>query len=85
MNGRSLRALINQTEVGTLQEVGGLWSFRYTEDWLNDGKRFALSPHIPLTTQPLAEQPGHQPPSQHNDQGWTRGQEKATASRGITA
>ena len=31
MNGRSLRASIDQTEVGTLQEVSGLWSFQYAE------------------------------------------------------
>jgi serine/threonine-protein kinase HipA len=53
MNDRSLRALINQTEVGTLREVSGLWSFRYSEAWLNDSQRFALSPHLPLTTAPL--------------------------------
>ncbi len=35
MNGRSLRASINQTPVGTLQEVGGLWSFQYATDWPN--------------------------------------------------
>ncbi len=29
MSGRSLRASINQTDVGTLQEVDGLWSFQY--------------------------------------------------------
>lgn len=55
MIGRSLRALINQTEVGTLQEVNGLWSFTYSEAWLNDGQHFALSPHLPLTTEPLLD------------------------------
>lgn len=29
MNGRALRASIHQAEVGTLQEVAGLWSFQY--------------------------------------------------------
>ena len=52
MTGRSLRALINQTEVGTLQEVNGLWSFTYSAAWLNDGQHFALSPHLALTTEP---------------------------------
>ncbi len=52
MTGRSLRALINQTEVGALQEVNGLWSFTYSDAWLNDGQHFALSPHLPLTTEP---------------------------------
>lgn len=52
MTGRSLRALINQTEVGTLQEVNGLWSFTYSNAWLNDEQHFALSPHLPLTAEP---------------------------------
>ena len=33
MNGRALRASINQAEVGTLQEVAGLWSFQYAADF----------------------------------------------------
>ncbi len=55
MNSRSLRALINQTQVGTLQEVNGLWSFRYTRDWQENSHSFALSPHMPLTTSPLLD------------------------------
>jgi len=35
MKGRSLRASINQVDVGTLQEVDGLWSFQYTGSWLD--------------------------------------------------
>ncbi len=34
MTFRALRAWINQTELGTLQEVNGLWSFQYAESWL---------------------------------------------------
>jgi hypothetical protein len=30
MSARALLAWINQTEVGTLQEVAGLWSFQYS-------------------------------------------------------
>ena len=55
MTGRSLRATINQTTVGTLQEVEGLWSFQYATDWLDNPKRFALSPHLPLTTASLVD------------------------------
>lgn len=55
MNGRSLRASINQTEVGTLKEVGGLWSFQYAGAWLDNPQRFALSPHLPLTTESLLD------------------------------
>lgn len=55
MSGRSLRALINQTEIGTLQEVNGLWSFQYTENWLTDSQGFALSPHLPLSPEPLLD------------------------------
>ncbi len=55
MTGRSLRATINQTLVGTLQEVAGLWSFKYAEEWLGNPGRFALSPHLPLTAEPLLD------------------------------
>src|SRR5690554_5822606 len=55
MIGRSLRASINQTEVGTLQEVAGLWSFQYVADWLSNPRAFALSPHLPLTAEPLLD------------------------------
>jgi serine/threonine-protein kinase HipA len=55
MNGRSLRASINLTEVGTLQEVSGLWSFQYAAEWLSNPQCFALSPHLPLTAESLAD------------------------------
>lgn len=55
MNGRSLRASINQAEVGTLQEVGGLWSFQYAGNWLDNPQCFALSPRLPLTAEPLLD------------------------------
>lgn len=55
MKGRALHASINQTAVGTLQEVGGLWSFQYTADWLGRPDGFALSPHLPLTAEPLLD------------------------------
>lgn len=55
MNGRSLRASINEMEVGTLQEVAGLWSFQYTPTWLRNPQRFPLSPYLPLTADPLLD------------------------------
>ena len=55
MTGRSLRALIRNTEVGTLQEVAGIWRFQYTPNWLTNPQRFALSPHLPLTADPLLD------------------------------
>src|SRR5690606_13214324 len=42
-------------EVGTLQEVAGLWSFQYVADWLSNPRAFALSPHLPLTAEPLLD------------------------------
>lgn len=48
MSRRFLRVFINQTEIGLLQEEAGLWSFRYSEDWLNASEKFAISPHFPL-------------------------------------
>lgn len=61
MNGRSLRASINQTEVGTLQEVAGLWSFQYADAWLDTSLRFALSPHLPLATESLLDGASQRP------------------------
>ena len=55
MNGGTLRASINQTEAGTLQEVAGLWSFQYAADWLQNPLGFALSPHLPLMAEPLQD------------------------------
>jgi serine/threonine-protein kinase HipA len=55
MNSRSLRASINQTEVGTLHEVDGLWGFQYADAWRNNPRGFALSPHLPLTTESLLD------------------------------
>lgn len=55
MRGRSLRASINQMEVGTLQEVDGLWSFEYATGWLGNPRGFALSPHLPLTAETLLD------------------------------
>lgn len=55
MKGRALHASINQIEVGTLQEVDGLWRFQYDADWLGSPDGFALSPHLPLTAEPLLD------------------------------
>lgn len=61
MSGRSLRASINQVAVGTLQEVSGLWSFQYEGDWLANPQGFALSPHLPLTAEPLLDGASRRP------------------------
>ena len=61
MTGRALHAWINQTEVGILQEVGGLWQFQYAGAWLNNPLGFALSPHLPLTTEPLLDGASQRP------------------------
>lgn len=41
---------INDIRVGTLQEVDGLWSFQYAQEWLDNPQCFALSAHLPLST-----------------------------------
>ncbi len=61
MNSRSLCASINQCEVGTLQEVNGLWSFQYAPNWIDNPKGFALSPHLPLTTDALLDGASQRP------------------------
>lgn len=49
MSNRAWRASINQTEVGSLQEVNELWHFHDASNWLNHPQCFPLSPHLPLT------------------------------------
>lgn len=61
MNGRFLRASINQAEVGNLQEVGGLWSFQYADAWLANARGFALSPHLPLAAERLVDGASQRP------------------------
>jgi len=55
MSGRTLQAFIDQTPVGILQEIQGLWSFQYAQPWLKNPRCFALSPHLPLTLEPLVD------------------------------
>lgn len=55
MKSRTLRASINQTVVGTLQEENGIWSFQYAAAWLENPECFALSPHLTLTTELLRD------------------------------
>ncbi len=61
MSGRFLRASINQTDVGTLQEVDGLWSFQYDGAWLSHPRGFALSPHLPLVAESLLDGASQRP------------------------
>lgn len=52
---RDLQVWVGEKMVGTLFEANGLWSFRYSEDWLRDGRSFALSPHLPLQEMPIID------------------------------
>lgn len=61
MTERALLASINQAAVGTLQEDGGLWRFQYTSSWLGNSEAFALSPHLPLTAEPLLDGASERP------------------------
>ena len=42
MTGRCLIASINETTVGTLEEINGLWRFHYAAAWLGKADCFAL-------------------------------------------
>ncbi|MGQ5522493.1 HipA domain-containing protein [Chitinimonas sp. PSY-7] len=48
MTERQLVALINDEAIGTLQEVNGIWAFRYSASWQQSPHSFPLSPHLPL-------------------------------------
>lgn len=53
MNGRQLEVRIDQASVGILSENMGIWSFRYTQSWIDDG--YALAPGLPLQTDDLVD------------------------------
>ncbi len=61
MSSRSLVAFINQTTVGSLLEVDGLWRFQYADSWLENPQRFALSPHLPLASDPVVDGASQRP------------------------
>jgi serine/threonine-protein kinase HipA len=61
MSARSLNASINDTQVGTLQEVDGLWCFTYAKAWLEHPNGFALSPKLPLSASPLLDGASQRP------------------------
>ncbi|MEY4861922.1 MAG: hypothetical protein RLZ51_17 [Pseudomonadota bacterium] len=61
MTARTLRASINQADVGSLHEVAGLWSFQYAPGWLANPQSFALSPHLPLTADPVIDGASRRP------------------------
>lgn len=61
MTERVLHASINQVEVGVLQEKAGLWSFRYSPTWLAHPQGFALSPHLPLSSETLLDGASQRP------------------------
>ncbi|MEI8385535.1 MAG: HipA domain-containing protein [Nitrosomonadaceae bacterium] len=55
MNERTLLASINGDPVGTLHEENGIWTFRYSDEWLKNPDGYALSPHLPLRTDPIRD------------------------------
>lgn len=61
MNARRLQAFIDQTPIGLLEESNGLWRFQYQPDWVRHPQGFALSPHLPLTTEPLIDGASQRP------------------------
>ena len=52
---RSLIAYINEQRVGQLTENAGIWSFAYSDAWLSTGSAYALSPYIPLKSEPQSD------------------------------
>ena len=54
MSGQ-LWAYINDKAVGILRDANGVWSFEYSDAWLTNPARFALSPHLPLQAAPLVD------------------------------
>jgi len=53
MTGRHLEVHIDRDRVGLLSENAGIWSFRYTQSWIENG--FALAPGLPLQADELVD------------------------------
>ena len=47
--------------MGTLREVNGLWSFQYSQAWLNNPFGYALSPSLPLVSEPQLDGASQRP------------------------
>lgn len=52
---RQLNAFINHTQVGTLAEANGLWTFTYNAQWLAAAQRYPLCPSLPLRHEPFVD------------------------------
>ncbi|WP_420555222.1 HipA domain-containing protein [Neptuniibacter marinus] len=50
---RTLNAYINMSQVGSLQDNNGTWSFQYSSEWLEEG--YPLSPSLPLEADPIID------------------------------
>ncbi len=46
---RELKVYINSDLVGLLYEDNDIWSFQYTQEWLNNSNNYALCSNIPLS------------------------------------
>ena len=55
MNERSLRVLLGADTAGELVETNGIWQFTYDANWLEHAGRVALSPHLPLSAEPILD------------------------------
>lgn len=55
MSDRVLIAWINSREVGRLAEKNDLWTFAYTDSWKQHPDRYELSPHLPLSDNPIVD------------------------------
>lgn len=58
---RRLQVLINTTHIATLFENNGLWSLKYTSEWLQNKQAFALAPSLPLQAETLVDSGSERP------------------------
>lgn len=52
---RELIASVNGQAVGMLRDEGGFWSFEYDPRWLDNPRRFAVSPGLPLQKEKIID------------------------------
>ena len=55
MTVRSLVAWIDETAIGTLEDIAGIWRFQYRQAWLDTPGAYPLCPSIPLQVDPVED------------------------------
>lgn len=61
MTERRLNLFLDAGRIGELHDVDGIWRFVYDPAWIARAEAIALSPHVPLSPEPLTDGATHRP------------------------